>query len=266
MKSIKKVAVITGASQGIGLETARYLTNKGYTVYGLARREIVGENFKTIVADVTDYETIKNIFNDIYKCEGQLNYLINNAGVGSGGAVEHTSNDDINKIFDTNVVAVIQLCRDVLPFIRNSGGGRIINIGSVAGPVPVPYQACYSASKSAIENFSGAFDLEVRPFNIRVTTVIPGDTSTSFSDNRIKNKVLDDNNYSDRVISSLNKTEQSEKNGMPAIAVAKQIHKCLIQKSPPITVTVGFFNKAIIVLAKLFPKKILMNVVKKLYG
>lgn len=266
MKNDKKVVIITGASQGIGLETARFLTEKGYTVYGIARRKINGEKFNSIIGDVTNYQSVRNIFPDIFKREGRIDYLINNAGVGIGGAVEHTSNETIDKIFNTNVTAAIRLSRDVIPFMRKSGGGRIIHLGSVAGPVPVPFQACYSAAKAAIENFSAALDLEVRPFNIRACTVIPGDTSSGFTDARIKNQVLSDENYSDRIIKSLNRTEHDERNGMATSAVSNQIYKCMTKKSPPITVAVGFPNKVIVRLAKVFPKRAFMNVVNKLFG
>lgn len=266
MSTKSKVIVITGASSGIGLETANYLLKKGHIVYGIARRQMSDLDFHFMQGDVTDSQRMNDIFQEIENKEGRIDVLINNAGMGISGAIEHTSDEDIKKIFDINVNAVVSLSRAIIPFLRRNNGGKIINIGSVAGVIPIPFQACYSASKAAIEIFSMALNSEVKPFGIRVACVRPGDTKTGFTQARVKNKVLEDENYDKRIAKSIEKMEKDEQHGMKAVAVSKVVEKVIRRKSPPLVCTVGFGYKCIVVLAKILPTRLMNAIVKKIYG
>lgn len=266
MKTKKKVIVITGASSGIGLETANYLTKKGYIVYGIARRQMSNLDFHFMQGDILDIDRMNEIFKEIENKEGQIDVLINNAGMGISGAIEHTTDENIKKIFDINVNAVISLSRAIIPFLRKNNGGKIINIGSVAGVIPIPFQACYSASKAAIEIFSMALNSEVKSFGIRVSCVRPGDTKTGFTQARVKNQVLEDENYNKRISKSIGKMEKDEQHGMNAVAVSKVIEKVIHKKKPPLVCTVGFGYKCIVVLAKFLPARLMNSIVKKIYG
>ncbi len=262
----KKVVLITGTSSGIGLKTALFLNDIGYKVYGISRRNSQGLPFKTYPADVTNPEEMFEIISEIFATEGQIDCLINNAGMGIAGAVEHHSFEDIDKLFDVNLKAQIKMCKLIIPFLRLSGGGKIINIGSVAGEIPIPFQACYSASKAAITSFSMALSLEVAPFNIFVTTLLPGDTKTGFTGARQKNTVMTDSFYKDRIIKSVERMEKDEQNGLDPITVSKLVQKVLHKKNPPPVITVGIKYKFVVFLSKILPKKLMLKIIKKMYA
>lgn len=261
----KKVVVITGASSGIGLATANYLLSKDFTVYGIALEKPEVENFKCFVCDITDTQKVEGIFNEIFEIEKQIDYVVNNAGIGISGAIEHTSDKDIDKQFMINVNSLIKICRVAVPYLKQSQG-RIVNIGSVAGFIPIPFQACYSASKAAVENFSQCLSLELKPFKVKVITVRPGDTKTNFTKNRIKNENMEDSSYNNRIVKSISRMEKDEKNGMPPISVSKVIYKQLTKRNPKLVTTVGFAYKLIYGLSKILPKKVVLKIVQKMYG
>ena len=185
-----------GASSGIGLSTAQYLLKKGYIVYGVSRGQFADANFFHLQADVCDHERMLEVFEQITREQGRLDAVINNAGMGIGGAVEDTQKDLAEKIFAVNVLALMDISSIAIKYLRETHG-KIINIGSVAGVVPIPFQSYYSATKAAVESFSLALANEVRDFGIGVCCVRPGDTKTGFTAARIKNK--DSQNYNHRV-------------------------------------------------------------------
>lgn len=260
------VVVITGASSGIGRKTAEYLTNKGYKVYGLARRKVENLSFELLQCDITNSEALKKSFEEIFEKEGRIDVLVNNAGMGIAGAIEHTSEEDIQNIFNLNVLALINSSKMVVPFMRQTGGGKIINIGSVAGAIPIPFQTCYSATKSAVDMFSMAFGLEVKDFNISLTTVMPGDTKTGFTDSRVKNQTMEDEAYGKRIARSVEKMEKDEQGGKDPVSVSKVIHKVIRKKHSPSKITVGFGYKTLVFLQKILPRKLMLFIVKKIYG
>lgn len=260
---MKKVVIITGASSGIGLATANYLTSKGFKVYGISRREFFTPNFVYLKGDVTDYQNMSQIFEEIYKKEGHIDALINNAGMGISGAVEYLKADEVEKIFSVNVKSVIMLSSLILPYLRLSKG-KIVNISSVASPIAIPFQSCYSATKSAIEAFSLALQNEIKSQGIKVCCVRPGDTKTNFTSSRIKTDVENDI-YGKRITKSVNKMEKDEQNGKSPITVSKVIFKVLKRKNPPLLVTVGFGYKFLCLLAKFLPTRLVNFIVGKLY-
>lgn len=260
---MKKVVIITGASSGIGLATANFLTDKGYTVYGISKAEFASEKFKHYNCDVCDTNQMSEIFKQIYEKEHQIDILINNAGMGISGAVEYIKKRDLDIIFDVNIKAVIMLSGLALPYLRETKG-KIINISSVAAPISIPYQACYSATKSAIESFSKALANEVKSQKIKVCCVRPGDTKTGFTANRIKTEVENDV-YGKKITKSVKKMEKDEQNGTPPVKVSKLIYKMAKRKNPPLTVTVGLGYKTLCLLAKFLPTKFVNYIVGKLY-
>lgn len=260
------VVIITGASSGIGLATANYLTEKGYKVYGLSRRMPEDVKFESLVCDVTNYKSVEKSFEYIFNKEGKIDVLINNAGMGIAGAIEHTEAEDIKTIFDLNILAMINSCKCIVPYMRKTGGGKIINIGSVAGVIPIPFQTCYSATKSAVDMFSMAFGLEVKDFNIQLTTVMPGDTKSNFGACRVKNKLMQDDYYKTRIENSIAKMEKDEREGMSPVCVGEAIYKVIKRKKSPSRVTVGLNYKIIVFLSKILPRCLMLKVVKKMYG
>lgn len=258
--------VVTGATSGIGLATATALAKQGHTVIGLARHAKTDLPFESLQCDMTNFESVNAVFLQIAKKYGRIDALVNNAGMGIAGAIEHTDMADVEKQFALNVLAVINACKCVTPIMREGGGGKIINIGSVAGVVPIPFQACYSATKSAIDMFSMAFGLEVKPFGVQLCVVMPGDTKTGFTASRVKNQVLIDENYNTRIAKSIEKMEHDEQHGKPPESVANVIANLLQKRKLPTRKTVGGAYKLIVLLQKIVPRKLMLWVVKKIYG
>ncbi|HEY5466374.1 MAG TPA: SDR family NAD(P)-dependent oxidoreductase, partial [Clostridia bacterium] len=161
-----QVAVVTGASSGIGLSVARQLAVRGFRVYGLSRREwlppeIPGDGFvQALPCDVNDEVSAAEALALVARAEGGFGLLVNCAGFGIAGAVEETSDTDARAQMETNFFGTLRMCRLALPYLRAAGHGLIINTGSVAGFVAVPFQAHYSASKAAIDSVSLALDAE----------------------------------------------------------------------------------------------------------
>ena len=183
-----RVALVTGASVGIGEAAARALVGAGFTVYGTSRRAAAGENRDGVVflpLDVTDDESVAGVVRGVLERSGRIDVLVNNAGVGVAGAAEESSIEQARALFETNVFGAIRMTRAVLPHMREQGSGRIINVSSVLGFLPAPFMALYAATKHAIEGYSESLDHEVRDHGVRVLLVEPGYTRTSFDANAV---------------------------------------------------------------------------------
>src|SRR5438874_13527571 len=183
-----RVAVVTGASSGIGEAAAQELVGAGFTVYGTSRKAAAGETRGGVVflpLDVTDDESVADAVREVLGRSGRIDVLVNNAGLGITGAAEESSIEQARALFDTNLFGSMRMTRAVLPQMREQGGGRIINISSVLGLMPAPFGALYAATKHAIEGYSESLDHEVREHGVRVLLVEPAYTRTSFDANAL---------------------------------------------------------------------------------
>jgi NAD(P)-dependent dehydrogenase (short-subunit alcohol dehydrogenase family) len=187
MNRIKpKIAIVTGASSGIGEATAKRLANAGYNVYGTSRRgaQAGKQPFEMLALDVTSDESVEAAVSEVMQRDGRIDLLVNNAGFGVAPAgAEESSIDQARTIFETNFFGLIRMTRAVVPHMRRQGNGRIINIGSVLGFLPMPYGALYAATKHAVEGYSESLDHELRTRGIRVSVVEPAYTRTPFDAN-----------------------------------------------------------------------------------
>src|SRR5205809_5454350 len=183
MKLKKLVALVTGASSGIGKATAERLATAGYQVYGTSRRGATPgqRSFEMLSLDVTSDESVAAAVNALLRSEGRVDLLVNNAGfsVAPAGA-EESSIEQARAIFETNFFGIVRMTRAVVPHMRRQGAGRIINIGSVLGFLPAPYMALYAATKHAVEGYSESLDHELRTRGIRVSVIEPAYTKTPF--------------------------------------------------------------------------------------
>src|SRR5436305_4250203 len=181
MKS--KVALVTGASSGIGKATAERLARAGYKVYGTSRRgaQAGAQSFEMLALDVTRDESVEAAVAELMRREGRIDLLVNNAGfsIAPAGA-EEISIEQARSIFDTNFFGIVRMTRAVVPHMRQQGGGRIVNIGSVLGFLPAPYMALYAATKHAVEGYSESLDHELRTRGVRVSVIEPAYTTTQF--------------------------------------------------------------------------------------
>ena len=182
------VALVTGASSGIGYATAKALQKVGYRVFGTSRRAAVErlDGVTMLTCDVTDDASVAKLVEDVLAEVGRIDLLVNNAGVGVIGGAEESSIAQAQALFDVNVFGVMRVTNAVLPTMRRQGKGRIINTSSILGLIPSPYNAIYSSSKHAIEGYSESLDHELRTLGIRVVLVEPGYTNTGFEKNKTK--------------------------------------------------------------------------------
>src|SRR5215208_2330894 len=186
MKTKNAVAIVTGASSGIGEATAQRLAAAGYKVYGTSRRgaQASGQAFEVLPLDVTSDASVAALVGEVMRREGRIDLLVNNAGFGvAPGGAEESSIEQARAIFETNVFGLIRMTRAVLPHMRQRRSGRIINMSSVLGFLPMPYGALYAATKHAVEGYSESLDHELRTRGIRVSVVEPAYTKTPFDAN-----------------------------------------------------------------------------------
>ena len=186
MKIEGSIALVTGASSGIGEATAKRLAAVGCKVYGTSRRGAAPgqRSFAMLALDVTSDESVAAGVKELIHREGRIDLLVNNAGFGvAPAAAEESSTEQAKAIFETNFFGLIRTTRAVVPYMRREGSGRIINIGSVLGFLPMPYGALYAATKHAVEGYSESLDHELRTRGIRVSVIEPAYTKTQFDAN-----------------------------------------------------------------------------------
>ncbi len=261
----KKVVLITGASSGIGLASAKLLSQEGYKVYAFNRSPITEAGIVHIAVDITDPEQVDVAIGQIIDKEGKVDILINNAGMGIYGSTENTDLQKAKYLFDVNFFAAVHLAQKLVPYMRKAGGGRIINISSLAQVFNLPFQSFYSASKAALSAIFSAFQAEVKPFNIKVINIMPGDIATQFTANRQKD-IKDLAIYADRVKKNLSVIERDELGGMTPERIAQAVLKSAKSPRPKSFVTIGLQYKLFYVLSKLLPAAFVNKVVYILYG
>ena len=183
MKATRKVALVTGASSGIGKATAVALAAAGFQVIGTGRntaRVTAPAGVTYLDLDVTSDESVASVVEQVIDRFGQIDVLVNNAGVGATGAAEEFSLAQTQDVFDINVYGVMRMTKAVLPQMRAQRRGRIINVSSLSGFVPSPFMALYVSTKHAVEGYSQSLDHEVREHGVRVLLVEPGPINTPF--------------------------------------------------------------------------------------
>lgn len=183
------IALVTGASSGIGKATAERLATAGYTVYGTSRRgaQEGPQRFTMLPLDVTSDASVQAVITNVIALEGRIDLLVNNAGFGvAPAAAEESSIQQAQAIFDTNFMGLVRMTRAVVPHMRQQGSGRILNIGSVLGFIPLPFGALYAATKHAVEGYSESLDHELRTRGIRVSVIQPAYTKTQFDANLVE--------------------------------------------------------------------------------
>jgi len=260
---VNKRVIITGASSGIGKTLAIRMKSLGYEVIGISRRN-PDTDMDFYECDLSNVESIESFAERYIEEVGELDILINCAGVGTGGAIEYNSYEDILWVHQVNVMGLIELTNKLLPLLKNSKG-RIINVGSVAGEIAIPFQTIYSMTKASIMKYTEGLRMELKPFGVQVSTVLPGDTKTDFTGNR-KTINPPNNAYYERVDRSIKKMENDEQNGVSPEKVAKLVLKLLRKKRMPIHRIVGIDYKILVFLSKILPKRFVELIIYNMYG
>ncbi|HBY55066.1 MAG TPA: oxidoreductase [Marinilabiliales bacterium] len=250
---MNKIILITGISSGFGKQMAKLLAEKGHTVYGTVRKLTESDNLvHQLEMDLIDLDSIKGAVSTVLKKEGRIDVLINNAGMHSGGPIETMPIKLIKLQMDTNFMGMIHLIREVLPVMRQQGGGTIINFSSIGGLMGLPFQAFYSAGKFAIEGFSEALRMEVKQFKIKVVLINPGDFHTNNSANRRNFLAPTDNAdpYHEQFIKSLAAIEKDETNGWKPEVLARKIVRIVECKNPRHRYIIASFEQKLAVAIK----------------
>ncbi len=184
-----KVALVTGASSGIGEATAHCLAESGFTVVLAARRKVLldrvveeiankGGKALSVPTDLSDAQATSSLVRRALDAVGRVDVLVNNAGYGPPRALEQLDRQELRHVFDVNLLSAMQLIGELTPTMRDQGGGRIINIGSLSSYVGAPIAAAYAATKGGMEAMTACMRLELSPWNIQLSLVIPGFVDT----------------------------------------------------------------------------------------
>lgn len=254
--------IITGTSTGIGFALAEFFGKKGHKVFGLSRKKTESQFFESIPTDITDNQKVENAVAEILKNKNRIDVLINNAGMGMVGAVEDSTQEEILKLFNLNLVGSVQMMTAVLPKMREQKSGQIINISSIGSEMGLPFRGFYSASKSALDKVTEAIRYEVSPWNISVCSLHLGDIKTNIAENRVKTSVSEPYKNTFEKVYSLMNSHVDE--GSEPEEVAEYISKILDKKSWKAHYYFGKFGQKIGVPLKwILPQNFYENLMKK---
>jgi NAD(P)-dependent dehydrogenase (short-subunit alcohol dehydrogenase family) len=263
---VAPVALVTGASSGIGAATARLLSQRGFEVYGTSRRPdrlapTAGPAVRWVAMDVCSDDSVSRGVREVLEnCSG-IDALVCNAGSGTFGSIEETPLEVARAQFEVNFFGTLRTLRAVVPGLRERHDGRVALVGSLAGRAPIPFQAHYSASKAAIDALALALRNELHPFGIRVSLVEPGDIRTAF------NEATDFGDtggsaYGQRIESCRRVIEESLPRAPAPEIVAEVIHRALTARRPRARYTVGPESRRVPLGRRLLPDTLLLRFIR----
>ena len=256
---------MTGAGSGIGLSASKALARDGWTVYDFSRTDRAAPNVKHIGSDISDEAQVRAAVSRVMEEQGRIDLLLNNAGFGISGAVEFTRAEEAEKLIRVNLLGADNMTRAVLGTRRAQRGGRILFTSSIAGILPIPFQAWYSVTKAAINAYALALRNEVAPFGVSVCAVMPGDIHTGFTAAREKSAAGDDV-YGGRIEKAVSTMEKDEQGGMSPDVAGAYLAKIAGKKRVKPLYAIGAQYKLFAVLAKLLPARLTNWIVGRLYG
>ncbi len=263
-----KVVLITGASSGIGLETAKLFQAKSWKVAATMREPEKATELQKIVdieciqLDVTDIDSIKTAIAATLDKFGRIDAVVNNAGYAVIGAFEASTPEQIARQFQTNVFGLMNVCREILPYFREQKRGHIVNVASVGGRMSFPLYSLYNSTKWAVEGFSESLQYEVEKFNIRIKVIEPGPIHTDFYDRSqdVAKKdgltVYDDITH--RAIANMNKSGEDAPDGS---VVAQKIYEAVTDESSKMRY--GVNTKGILKLRRFLPDAVFFALIRK---
>jgi len=264
---MNKVILITGASSGIGKETAKLFQVKDWKVAATMRAPEKAEDLQRIAdvetfrLDVTDTDSIKTAIAGAIEKFGRIDAVVNNAGYGLVGAFEAATQEQIEKQFQTNVFGVMNVCREILPYFREQKKGIIVNVASVGGRITFPFYSLYHATKWAVEGLSESLQYEVEQFNIRIKIIEPGPIKTDFYDRSrdvTRRENLTAYDYMlDKVMPNMQKAGENAPDGS---VVAQTIYEAVTDDSKKMRY--GVNTKGILTVRKFLPDSLFFKVVK----
>jgi short-subunit dehydrogenase len=265
----KQVVLITGASAGIGKETAKLLLENGYIVYGAARRLEAMEDLRQLGAgilrmDITDDGSVQQTVAAVIGAESRIDVLINNAGYGSTGALEDVPLAEARSQFETNVFGLVRMSQLVIPHMRARGSGRIVNLSSVGGKIATPLSGWYNATKFSVEALSDTMRLELKPFGIDVVIIEPGGIQTEWSGIAAANALRNSGHtvYASIVGKLVSGFKKYDRQLSPPGVIARLIVKAIRARHPRTRYAGGFGAGPALLARKLVPDRLLDRVIR----
>ncbi|HIY78442.1 MAG TPA: SDR family NAD(P)-dependent oxidoreductase [Candidatus Borkfalkia excrementavium] len=260
----KKTVIIIGASSGIGYESALKLIGRNYHVVNISRTPCPLERVKNYAADITVGSTLEKALHAVAEKTQYFYALVYCAGFSMAAPIEYVNQKDYRYLFEVNFFGALRAIQSAVPFMKKKGG-RIVLVSSMGGLLPVAFDSFYSSSKAALDMLAKSAAIELEPYNIRLTSVQPGGTSTSFT---FKRKVYgdeDNGEYASRLNKATAALANIEQGGMSAGEVARTIADVLDMKKPPAQVQCGGKNKFYAVAQRLLPGNMSLYLNKKKY-
>lgn len=265
---MEKVILITGASSGIGLHTAKYFQAKNWKVAATMRSPENSDlqriaDIECFRLDVTDRSTIKQAIDSALEKFGRIDVVVNNAGYGLLGPFEAATDEQIERQFHTNVFGLMNVCREIIPYFREAKRGHIVNIASVGGRMTFPFSTLYNATKWAVEGFSESLSYELEPFNIKVKIIEPGPIRTDFYGR--SQVIANGSGYehyaarADKVIEFMKRAGSTAPDGE---MVAEAIYRAVTDGSKRLRY--GVNTKGVFALRRLLPDSVFRGFIKKL--
>ncbi|AFI04077.1 SDR family oxidoreductase [Helicobacter cetorum] len=258
----KKVAVITGASSGIGLECAILLLEKGYKVYALARHASLCPSLKhamceAIDIDVSDSSALQEVLSKIKSQEIHCDVLINSAGYGLFGSLEDTPMNEIKRQFDVNFFALCEVTHTLLPLLKNKPYSKIINLSSVAGRTHMLFLGYYNASKHALEAYSDVLRKELMPFKVQVCLIEPWAVRSNWDYVAFDDKKFEETSsvYAKELNMAREFYSSLYKHALSTQKVAQKIMSLIAQKEPKPRSLLGIRAKFLLILEQFLPSK-----------
>lgn len=263
-----EVVLVTGASSGVGEALAPLLAARGYTVYGMSRREVFLPGVTAVPADVSDPEAIQGALNRILEETGRLDHVLHCAGIGGAGPVEQMPTQRARQIMETNFWGSWNLCQATIPHLRKSPNGRLLLVGSIAGFMGIPFRGAYCASKAALKTLSDSLRMELRGTDLQVSCITPGDIATNSIATQYRQPAEDlDPIYQARYRKADEGMANNVDHGMDAKTVAEAMYKIMNKENLKPHYVIGEpIQKASTVASRLLPGWLWEKVLGKYYS
>ncbi|NPA66344.1 MAG: SDR family oxidoreductase [Epsilonproteobacteria bacterium] len=270
----QQVVLITGASSGMGYATAQYLLTKGFKVYASSRDssklfDIKDKNFTPLCIDLTSQKSIDNAIAHIIQKENKIDILVNNAGYGLVSSVEDFTEEELQEQFNINLFGLLRVTKATIPYMRKAKSGVIINISSFLGKIGLPLLTLYNATKYAVEGVTDSLRYELREYNIRVHSILPGFFDTQFARDNLRTNESTfhkDSPYKELVSNLAPQIVHQINNGNSAEEVAKLIYTIIEDTNFPARVTVGDKAKKFLAMRKELSDEDFERRVREYYG
>jgi NAD(P)-dependent dehydrogenase (short-subunit alcohol dehydrogenase family) len=266
---MKPSVLITGASSGIGAATAKRLVSGGFEVFGTSRNPVAAganaDGLNWIEMDVRSEESVRAGFGRALAKVDQLDAVVCNAGYGVFGSVEELSVAAASEQFDTNFFGTLRTLRAAIPTLREARAGRIVLVSSLAAQAPIPFQAHYSASKSAINALGLALHSELRPFGVHVSLVEPGDISTGFNDATDFGDQRQ-SPYGDRILRCAEVIRETLIEAPDPDTVARTVERALTSRRPRVRYAVGPDSLGVPFGRRFLPDWLFLRFIRARYG